>query len=112
MNEHDLRTKFPNASDSFIRSNLSAGDTEQVAKLESNPGHGALGKKKFKDQLAKDFLFSLQASANDCSTRTISARNTMLTCAATLESCLAMRQAKSKLKSANARLAKAKTKKL
>ena len=56
MNEHDLRTKFPNASDSFIRANLSAGDTEQVAKLESNPGHGALGKKKVQRSTGQRFF--------------------------------------------------------
>lgn len=41
---------------------------------------------KFKDALQADFLYELQASAKDSSTKTTCARNTILTAAATLAS--------------------------
>ena len=65
-------------------------------------------RKKFKDDLAKEFLCALRASATDCSTKTTFAKNTMLTCADTLERCLTTRRIKSKSRSANAKLRKAK----
>ena len=56
-------------------------------------------RKRFKDQIAASFLSALRHSADDCSTRTISARNTTWTCAATLAQFLTTRRAKSKSKS-------------
>lgn len=41
---------------------------------------------KFKSQLQEDFLFALRQSAAGCLTKTICARSTLLTAAATLES--------------------------
>jgi len=60
---------------------------------------------KFKGELAKDFACALRASAADSSTRTTSARNTMLTCADTLERCLATKLAERKSRLHKKRLA-------
>lgn len=67
-------------------------------------------RKKFKDELAKGFLSALRASANDSSMRTTCAKNTMSIFADTLESYLATKQAKRKLKQRSARLKKTKKK--
>ena len=53
---------------------------------------------KFKNELADAFLCALRASAIDSSTKTISAKSTYATYAATLELYLRTRQAKRKLK--------------
>lgn len=60
---------------------------------------------KFKQELAKDFLSALRATAEDCSTRTTSAKNTMSIYADTLARFLAMKQAERKSRSAKKRLA-------
>ena len=66
---------------------------------------------KYKQQLANSFLSALRVSASDCSTLTTSARNTMWTAAATLDSYQQTRLMQRKLKSDNARQAKASRKK-
>lgn len=64
-------------------------------------------RKKFKDRIAESFLSALHHSAADCSTKTISAKNTMWIYADTLAQFLMTRRAKSKSRSvrseANAR---------
>lgn len=55
---------------------------------------------KFKDEIQGAFLCALRATANDCSTMTTSARSTMLTACATLDSYRAMRREQRRLKSA------------
>lgn len=60
-------------------------------------------RKKFKDQLAHEFLSALRQSASDCSIPTTSARNTTLTYAATLALFLTTRRIKSKSKSRSAK---------
>ena len=69
-------------------------------------------RKKFKDNLAKDFLCGLKALESGSSTKITSAGNITLTYSDTLESYLTTRQIKSKLKSAKKNQAKAKLKKL
>jgi len=59
---------------------------------------------KFKKQLAEAFLSGLRATGGGCLTKTISAKNSTSTYAATLESYLRTRQAKRKLKLAKKRL--------
>jgi len=61
---------------------------------------------KTKKEMADVFLCALRASANDSSTRTTSARSTLLTFADTLERYLLMRQEQRKSKSLRKRLAK------
>lgn len=59
---------------------------------------------KYKQELADVFLSTLRATANDCSIKTTSVASTLLTCADTLESYLAMRQEQRRLKSLSKRL--------
>lgn len=54
---------------------------------------------KFKEDLAKNFLSALRATAADSSIKTTSARSTMLTYAVTLASCLQTRREQRKLRS-------------
>ena len=68
-------------------------------------------RKKFKDQLAKEFLSALKASENGSSMRITCAKNTTSTYVDTLESYLAMKRTKQKLRQASARRKKAKKKK-
>jgi len=68
-------------------------------------------RKKFKDELAKGFLSALQASASDSSMRTTCARSIISTYVDTLESYLATKREKQKLRQRSARLKKAKKKK-
>jgi len=59
---------------------------------------------KYKQQLADEFLSALRLTARDSSMRTTCAKNTWLTYCATLESYLAMRQAKRRSRLAKKRL--------
>lgn len=68
-------------------------------------------RKKFKDQIAQEFLSELRVCANDSSTKTICVKNIMSIYADTLESYLATKQAKQKLRQRNAKLKKTKKKK-
>lgn len=45
MTREEIINRYPNASESFIRANLSDGDSGAVAKLESNPCNAPLAKK-------------------------------------------------------------------
>ena len=42
MTREQIKEKFPNASEAFIRANLSAPDPGPITKLERDPGHGSL----------------------------------------------------------------------
>lgn len=44
MTREEIINRYPNASESFIRANLSDGDSGAVAKLESNPRNAPLAK--------------------------------------------------------------------
>ena len=67
-------------------------------------------RKKFKDQIAKDFLSALEQSGNDCLTNPTFAKNFMKTYAATPASCLQTHLTSAILKSRNKKLAKMKMK--
>jgi hypothetical protein len=67
-------------------------------------------RKKFKDQLAKDFLSALSAIATDCLTPTTCVRNTTSTYADTLAAYLTTRRQKSNSKRASAKRPKQKLK--
>jgi hypothetical protein len=53
---HELRTFFPNASKSAFRANLPPDDPRPAAKLESNPGDGALGPEKIQRRFGPRLL--------------------------------------------------------
>jgi hypothetical protein len=65
---------------------------------------------KFKQKLQDAFEFALRQSANDCSIKTISAKSTMLTAAATLGSYREMVRQRRKLRQSNARQTREKKK--
>ena len=56
MTRHEITTRYPHASESFIRANLSPDDTWTPAKLESSPGDAPLGKEEVQRPVGERFL--------------------------------------------------------
>ena len=56
MTANELKRRYPNASESFIRANLSPDDTGTVAFVESNLGHAPLEKEKIQRPTGERFL--------------------------------------------------------
>lgn len=56
MNEQQLRIRFPNASDSFIRANSDSGHPRSSAKLEPDTWDGALGQAQIQDRPSGHFF--------------------------------------------------------
>ncbi len=56
MTREEIIKRYPRASESFIRANLSVGDTGPVAKLECDPCHAPLAKEKVQRSTGKRFL--------------------------------------------------------
>ena len=56
MNREEIIRRYPHASESFIRANLSADNSGPVAKLESNPGDAPLEAEKVQRPACERFL--------------------------------------------------------
>lgn len=59
MTRNEILARYPNASASFIRANLSAEDSRPVAKLEQNARNKPLAAQKGKGQDRQKFLVSI-----------------------------------------------------
>lgn len=56
MNRNEILRRFPNASESTIRANLSAGDSGQTPIVESNPCHAPLETKEVQRPVGQRLL--------------------------------------------------------
>ena len=56
MTREEIKSRYPNASESFIRANVSVAGAGAVAKLERNPCNGALATEKIQRQSGQRFL--------------------------------------------------------
>jgi hypothetical protein len=56
MTREEIIRRYPHASESFIRANLSAGDTGAVAVMESSIGNAPLGAKEIQRPVGERFL--------------------------------------------------------
>lgn len=61
MNRNEILRRYPNASESFIRSNLSDGNSGAVAELEPNLGNASLGEKEVQRQDCERFLVRVKS---------------------------------------------------
>ena len=60
MSREEIIKRYPRASESFIRANLSDGDSGAVAKLESNPRNAPLAKKEVQRPTGERFLVRIE----------------------------------------------------
>jgi hypothetical protein len=60
LNANDIKKRFPNASESFIRANLSDGDSGAVTKLEPNPRNAPLAAKEVQRPTGERFLVRIE----------------------------------------------------
>jgi hypothetical protein len=56
MTRNEILARYPHASASFIRANLSADDAGPIAKLERNPGNAPLAAKEVQRPTGNEFL--------------------------------------------------------
>ena len=59
MTRNEILRRFPKATESFIKANIEADDSGEVAKLESNPVNAPLGKKEVQRPDSERFLVSV-----------------------------------------------------
>jgi hypothetical protein len=61
MTHNEILRRYPNASASFIRANLSDENAGKIAKLESNPCDAPLEKKEVQRRSRERFLVSIKS---------------------------------------------------